>query len=84
MYLNTSGGAAPTRAVNVSKTAVVAYDDRTDTYDCAEILASHRGFWNHFCYVSVQDCRLTLRCYGHRYYLTGEDPTDVYVIDRCL
>ena len=64
-YVNTSGGGAPTRAVIPDKQGTVTFEDRTDEYDCAQILENYRGYWYHFCHFSYDDCALSMSCYAH-------------------
>ncbi|MBN1771311.1 MAG: metallophosphoesterase [Deltaproteobacteria bacterium] len=83
IYLNSSGGGAGTRVVLPTKADTVSYGGRTDSYDCAEVLVRGRGEWHQFCHLEVDGCRLTLRCLGHEYWITGEAPFDVFELDRC-
>ena len=64
-YVNTSGGAATTRAVIADKQGTVTLGDRTDEYDCAQILSGYKGYWHHFCHFSYDDCALSMSCYAH-------------------
>jgi hypothetical protein len=82
-YLEAGTAAAPPRIVEATLISTVTNGVRTDEYDCSQILESYRGEWHHFCHVAVEDCRLTIRCYGHDCSLTGEGPWDTMVVDRC-
>ncbi len=83
IYLNSSAAGAPVRSISPDRVETVSHDGRTDEFDCAEILAEGRGYWDHFCHINIEDCRLTLSCYDHDWADTGGDPYDTLVIDRC-
>ena len=64
-YVNSSGGGAPTREVIADKQGTVSFGDRTDEYDCAQILAGYKSFQYHFCHLSYDDSALSMSCYAH-------------------
>jgi hypothetical protein len=82
-FINSSAGAVDPRSVDATKQATASFGERSDSYDCSEILENHRGNWNHFCNVSVDGCRLTLRCYSHDVGDSGAAPFDELTIDNC-
>lgn len=83
IYLNSSGGGAGTRVVDATKTDTVGSGDRTDSYDCAEILDQYQGEWHHFTHVAIEDCTLTASTYAHDWHATQEAAFDTLVLDRC-
>jgi hypothetical protein len=83
IYLNVSGGGAPVRDVEATKSDTVSHGGRSDSYDCADILVKYRSNWYHFCHVAIADCLLTIDCYSHDYYATHEAPYDTLEIDKC-
>lgn len=82
-YLNSSAAGAPVRAVRARHVATASYNGRTDEFDCSEILEVGRGYWDHFCHVIINDCRLTVSCYDHDWGDVGGDPFDSMEIDHC-
>ncbi len=64
-YINSSGGGAMTRAVIPDKQGTVSFGDRTDEYDCAQILEGYKGYWYHFCHFSYDNCALSMSCFAH-------------------
>lgn len=83
VYLNTSAAGAPARAVDETRHETVTYGERSDEYDCREILEAARGRWHHFCHIEVSGCALTLSCYSEDWSETGEPPFDSVVLDNC-
>jgi hypothetical protein len=72
-YLTASGGGTTyLRAVNTSASGVVSYGNRTDAYECEEILADYESSWHHFCHYSVNACNITVRCYDHDHWDNGQ------------
>jgi MYXO-CTERM domain-containing protein len=65
IYLNSSGGGAGVRDVDDNKSDTVSSGDRSDSYDCSEILESSRGNWHHFCHINIAGGELAVKCYPH-------------------
>jgi hypothetical protein len=98
IYINSSGGGAPTRPVVPDKTGTATFEDDSDDFDCAEILEAGIGYWHHFCHFEVDDCVLTMAAYPHDVYPqlvpdggldaaadagTELAPADTLTLDKC-
>jgi len=83
IYLNSSAAGAPVRPVYADRSDTVSWDGRTDSFDCTEILEVGQGYWDHFCHLAIDSCRLEISCYDHDWVDGGGPPFDSYVIDKC-